>query len=215
MPSHRHCVVCFDLGGVLVRICRSWAEAVTTAGLEARAPRDVHEAELIQRRRKLIDEHTTGALTNEGYYQAMSQAFGGLYTAAEMEQIHRAWTLDLYPGATDLVAELNELPHVVTACLSNTNDAHWQRLVGDEYAPICTLRHQLASHQLQVAKPHPEIYQRALGIFGVRPDDVIFFDDLAENVEAARQAGWHAEQVDPLADAAAQMRGHLRQYGVL
>jgi HAD superfamily hydrolase (TIGR01509 family) len=207
-------VICFDLGGVLVRICRSWAEAVSTAGLDAREPREVAEQALVQRRRTIMDQHGTGALTNDAYYSAMSRAFDGAYSPAEMERIHHAWTLDLYPGVTELIAELNQLDHVVTACLSNTNDAHWIRLVSAEYAPIGTLRHQLASHQLQVAKPDPRIYQQALAIFDVKPGQVLFFDDLKENVDAARHAGWQAEQLDPLGDTVHQMRSHLRQRGI-
>lgn len=207
-------VVCFDLGGVLVRICRTWAEAVATAGLDARGPHDMAEEAHVRCRRTLIDQHGTGALTNDAYYSAMSRAFDGAYSPAEMERIHHAWTLDLYPGVTELVAELNQLEHVVTACLSNTNDAHWLRLVSDEYAPIATLRHQLASHQLRAAKPDPRIYEQALAIFGVEPAQVLFFDDLKENVEAARRAGWQAEELDPLGDTVTQMRGHLQQRGI-
>jgi HAD superfamily hydrolase (TIGR01509 family) len=207
-------VVCFDLGGVLVRICRSWAEAVSTAGLDARVPQGVAEDVLVQRRRTIIDQHGTGALTNEAYYSAMSEAFDGVYSLADMEGIHRAWLLDLYPGVSELVAELNQLNHVATACLSNTNDAHWLRLVDAEYAPINTLQHQLASHLLRTAKPDPQIYQQATTIFGVNPAQVLFFDDLQENVQAARHAGWQAEQLDPHGDTVTQMRNHLRQHGI-
>ena len=35
-------LVCFDLGGVVVRICRSWAEGCAEAGLDVRG--DVEEA---------------------------------------------------------------------------------------------------------------------------------------------------------------------------
>ena len=44
---------------------------------------------------------------------------------------------------------------------------------------------------------------------------IVFFDDLAENVEAARAAGWNACPVDPHGDTAGQMRAHLINHGVL
>lgn len=43
-----------------------------------------------------------------------------------------------------------------------------------------------------VAKPDPAIYAAADRAYGTRPADVVFFDDRAVNVEAARTHGWDA-----------------------
>lgn len=208
-------VVCFDLGGVLVRICRSWNEAVGTAGLDLRQPHGVDEDAMRARRWSLVSQHQVGGLSNADYYGGMSAAFDGLYSAQEMEHIHHAWTQEQYPGVDDLVAELNAHRGIETACLSNTNDAHWRRLVSNEYPAPSALTHQLASHVLGVAKPDSDIYAHAAEEFGADPCEILFFDDLPENVEAARRAGWQAEQVDPYGDTAKQMREVLRTLRVL
>jgi len=44
-------------------------------------------------------------------------------------------------------------------------------------------------------KPDPVIYQRALAALLVAPEAVVFFDDVAANVEAARAVGITAFQV--------------------
>jgi FMN phosphatase YigB (HAD superfamily) len=140
-----------------------------------------------------------------------------------VEQIHAAWTLQEYPGALQLIEELNRLPEVATACLSNTNAVHWRRLAGEdgriEYPAVLALRHRLASHLLGCAKPDAMIYERARATFfeprAGRPEDIIFFDDLPENVASARAAGWTAFEVDPHGDTAGQMRSALVSVGVL
>ena len=53
----------------------------------------------------------------------------------------------------------------------------------------------LVSAVLGARKPERRIYTRALGRFGVRPEDAILFDDSAANVEGARDLGMHAFQL--------------------
>lgn len=50
------------------------------------------------------------------------------------------------------------------------------------------------SCRLGVAKPDPAFYAAATKGIGVKPDEILFLDDLAANVEAARAFGWRAEQ---------------------
>jgi putative hydrolase of the HAD superfamily len=49
------------------------------------------------------------------------------------------------------------------------------------------------SYQLGVVKPEPGIYRYALEGLGVAPQDALFIDDRAVNVEGARAAGLNAE----------------------
>lgn len=225
-------VVCFDLGGVLVRICQSWPEACLKAALERR-----HDEWLVSdawraARRQLGDRYQSGAIDCATYYAGLAALSEGRFSAEEFERMHSAWTLDHYPGAHEAQ------PGVVTACLSNTNHAHWVRLVGadgrNEYPAVAALRLQLASHRLGCAKPDARIYALAYSLFAdavaadavaadaappgaapLRPSDVIFFDDLPANVQAARAAGWTAFEVDPSGDTVLQMRAQLAGAGVL
>lgn len=225
MPSLPR-IVCFDLGGVLVRICRSWDQACTHARLPYRSPELLASEAWRLRRKAVVDRYQLGGISAASYYEELSRALDGVYSVAEVELIHDAWTLKEYPGALELVRELNQLPGVVTACLSNTNEAHWRRLNNQdgtrEYPSVLELQHRLASHLLGCAKPDPDIYTRAQAAFAeierapaLSPEQIIFFDDLAENVAAARAQGWTAFQVDHDGDTPAQMRRHLADAGLL
>lgn len=211
-------IVCFDLGGVLVRICRSWEQAITAAGLPLRDPNLFAAEHTRAQRYKAVDRYQRGELETAAYYAELERATMGVYTTLEVQKIHAAFTLEEYPGALQLVRELNEVPNVVTACLSNTNAEHWIRLAGEdgraEYPSVLELRCRVASHLLGSAKPEPVIFRQAHAVFfsalAESPSQILFFDDAPENVVAARHAGWTAYEIDPHGDTAAQIRAALR-----
>jgi HAD superfamily hydrolase (TIGR01509 family) len=216
-------VVCFDLGGVLVRICRSWDEAITAAGLPLRDPNLFAAEHTRAQRYKAVDRYQRGELETEAYYAELARATMDVYTSLEVKKIHAAFTLKEYPGALELVRELNEVPNVVTACLSNTNAEHWLRLAGEdgraEYPSVLELRCRVASHLLGSAKPEPVIFRQAQAVFfaalAESPSQILFFDDAPENVLAAQHAGWTAYEINPHGDTAAQIRAALRAERVL
>jgi putative hydrolase of the HAD superfamily len=62
------------------------------------------------------------------------------------------------------------------------------------------------SARAKAIKPEREIFEIASRRFGVPPAELLFFDDHAPNVDAARAAGWQAEVFTTAAIAAAQLR---------
>jgi HAD superfamily hydrolase (TIGR01549 family) len=48
------------------------------------------------------------------------------------------------------------------------------------------------SHEVGLMKPDPRVFVLTAQRLGVRPDEVLFLDDLPGDVEAAHAAGWHA-----------------------
>jgi FMN phosphatase YigB (HAD superfamily) len=213
-------LVCFDLGGVLIRICWSWAEACRTAGL----PVPDASAQGLERHRSLTTLLDTGRISYDEWASGVSAAFGGLYSPDDAKCAHDAISQEEMAGALALVDALHSAG-VVTACLSNTNPAHWARLVhhdgvrprpgAPEYPAVVRLKRHFASHILGAMKPDPAIYAAFERLTGARGEGIVFFDDRAENVEAACRREWRAHQIDPERDPIAQVRAHLHRYGVL
>ncbi len=203
--------VVFDLGGVVVRICRSWEEACARAGIGVREPERFAQPALRERRGTLTNQYMSGHMSCAEYFNAISDATDALYTADEVRRIHDLWLIEEYPGIGDLIRRVNALPGIVTACLSNTNHAHWQALtIGTERSSaIANLGVRLVSHELGAVKPDETIYRAAERALEARAQEIVFFDDTPEHVEGARSCGWHAERIDPLADPAAQIIAHL------
>lgn len=48
------------------------------------------------------------------------------------------------------------------------------------------------SHEVGLMKPDPRIYELTCQRLDVRPDEVVFLDDVQANVDGARRAGWQA-----------------------
>ena len=48
------------------------------------------------------------------------------------------------------------------------------------------------SHEVGLAKPDPAVYALTAARLGVAAREIVFLDDVATNVAAARAAGWHA-----------------------
>lgn len=62
------------------------------------------------------------------------------------------------------------------------------------------------SARVRAVKPERAIFDLAAARFGHDPAELLFFDDHAPNVEAARAAGWQAERFTDAAAAAAILR---------
>jgi putative hydrolase of the HAD superfamily len=64
-----------------------------------------------------------------------------------------------------------------------------------------------------IRKPHPEIYRRAARALGLLPEECLFIDDLAVNVEGARAVGMEGFRFD-VTDPRASVRRLLEMLGV-
>ena len=77
--------------------------------------------------------------------------------------------------------------------LSNTNARHWARV--EEMCGEALDRFELyLSHEIGAVKPDLSAFALVSDRAGLEPGRCLFIDDMAENVEAARRAGFHAEQ---------------------
>ena len=214
-------MVVFDAGGVLVRICRTWDEGARRAGIEA--PGDVMAPGARARRRELSHLYQSGRLHEEDYFARMAEAIGNGCAADIIARVHDAWLIEEYPGARALVDDL-AAAGVGTALLSNTNARHWRAMCpqggagggGEGLCPaIARLGRWFLSHELGACKPEEAIYAAVEREAGALPEAIIFFDDLEENVAAARGRGWQGLLVDHSGDPPGEMRRRLGELGVL
>lgn len=218
MATHDIRAVVFDWGGVILQICRSWEEGCNRAGVPYRE-RMGGEAMALERRR-LNELYQTGMIDCDAFFRGIAESTGGAYSVDEIVRVHDAWLVQEYPGVRALIEELNGAGRVQTGLLSNTSHRHWLRHLpgpgGDaDFPTIGLLTHKHASHLLRLAKPDAQIHRAFERESGFAPGQILFFDDLAENIAGARAAGWHAHQIDHTGDTATQMRHALRSLALL
>jgi putative hydrolase of the HAD superfamily len=209
MSSPKIRLVCFDIGGVLVRLAGGWEDACVRAGV----PLTAGDVEW-EKHHPLMRKYERGHLSTDEFFLAIKDCLKGI-TTEQYQGAFDAWLLEMYEGAVELIEELKD-KGVLTACLSNTNERHWVLLGGgsDVYQPLLKLDHRFASHQIGEAKPDEAAYKVVEKELALRGEEILFFDDREENVLGARQAGWNAEQITEY-DAVAQEREFLRKYKVL
>lgn len=205
-------LVVFDLGRVLVRICDGWQHAFEVAGVAL--PREIDagiKARLLERVMRIE--------VGDGDVVAFCREAAGLVgvSCEAMTSMWRGYTRGPFHGACELLDELSAAG-VTTACLSNTNAEHWGVLTdpADPHGPVLArLDHRFASHLVRARKPDAAIYEHLERETGARPADIVFFDDLAENVEAARRRGWAAHVVPVVENPIPGIRRVLIEAGVL
>ena len=99
------------------------------------------------------------------------------------------WRRDTVGMERALIQLKGRLPLVV---LSNTNAMHMKHFLREK--PILSHFDRLFfSHELGLSKPQTEIYEAVRSRLGCQSEQLLFFDDKLENIEAARRAGWAAE----------------------
>ncbi|WP_263365724.1 HAD family hydrolase [Edaphobacter bradus] len=82
---------------------------------------------------------------------------------------------------------------VRTGILSNIGDAMSEGLLA-RFDWLSAFNHCTWSYALKLAKPEPAIYHAAAQGLATSPANILFVDDRAENVEAARATGMQAIQ---------------------
>jgi putative hydrolase of the HAD superfamily len=203
-------VICFDLGGVLLRCVDGWRHACQLAGLP------MHESLTAPANRNPIvtasQQMEIGAITPSQFAQTIAAVSD--YTPAEALRVLECWLLELYPGIEALLERVLATGRTV-ALLSNTNAAHWEIFESDaRFAPVMRIPHLFASHHVGARKPDAAIYQHVETVLGASPQSILFFDDLEENLAGAVWQHWHTEHIDPAKDTAPQIEKYLTRYGV-
>jgi len=184
----------FDLGGVLIeidfeRVFRHWARYSPLAPDEIRARFSVDTAYL---------RHERGEMDGAAYFAHLRRSL--LLDAGDAE-IAAGWNA-VFVGrirqTLDLIGRLRgSLP---CFCFTNTNPTHqaaWSR----DYPELGELFDEVfVSSELGMRKPERQAFETVARRMGVPPCAILFFDDLAQNVEGARTIGMQAVQVTGPAD---------------
>jgi putative hydrolase of the HAD superfamily len=202
----------FDLGRVLVPICDNWQHAATVARIPVPLPKLDDDARATLRTH--VHDNECGKLGLGEFCRRAAAVFG--VDPQHIESVSNVYLLGVFPGVEKLLSDLIAAD-CTTACLSNTNDNHWRIMFSGEsdYAPLNHLQHRFGSHLIGLRKPNTKIYEHVEQQTHLSGPQIVFFDDLLENIQAACQRGWHAEQILPGENPVTQMRQHLIRLNVL
>ena len=177
----------FDIGKVLL-------DFDFETSLARLLPEDVeHPRQRLERLLERKDELESGRIEADAF---VAWALDVMGSEASHEEFREAWCRIFTPiePMWQRVRELKAAGHKLVL-FSNTNAIHlpW---IYETFPEFELFDGAVISFEVGHIKPQPEIYAHAIEEHGMRPEQTLYIDDLSENVEAGRAAGFRSWQYD-------------------
>ncbi|MDP2328988.1 MAG: HAD-IA family hydrolase [Dehalococcoidia bacterium] len=191
-----------DLGGVVTRFHpeRRLAALAALTGLPEATVEKRWFASGREREAEL-GEHSTGTIAG-----AIQAALG---TEVAAEDLVAAWSLAFEPDPTAL-ALLASVP-LPRALFTNNGPMVDLCLAGPLREIRAVFNPVITSWRIGARKPAPEAFERAGALLGTAPAQILFLDDSAVNIRAARRHGWQSA----LTPTSVSVREALMEAGLL
>ena len=196
--------VLFDLGNVIVPVDFKRAYG----RLQPLCNYDVTEIPKRLRSSDMILRFETGQITAREFVREFAAT---LELAVDYDEFCSIWT-SIFPAETLIQEPLLETlaRRYGLMILSNTNPIHFE-MIQANYPLLRHFDHCVLSYQVGAVKPSAKIFAEAVARAGCSAAECFFTDDLAVNVDAARQHGMDAVQFQ----SAAQLENELKARGLL
>lgn len=187
----------FDLGGVIVDIKRdNCVRAFEELGLENA---DSYFGEYAQSGIFLGIEN--GSVNIEEFHKAMREKLPAGTTDYQIDNAFQKFIVGIPARRLQALRELRCKGYGIYL-LSNTNPIMWRGILASEFGKEGLRREDyfdgmVTSFEARSCKPDAEIFRYTVENLGIEPSDTLFFDDSANNVEAAKALGFNAVEVKP------------------
>lgn len=208
MDNNKNTIV-FDFGNVLINLdfdrCFTMFEKILNV--------DWSDRKLPQPIINAIHKYDRGHISDE----ALIWAFQNENPSSDPRDIIKAWNSLIGEVPSVRFDMLKELRKEYNLCiLSNINNLHLThikkyfkndlQLTDFEDAYFDRVFY---SHHIGMRKPDEEIYSFVTNELTVKPSSILFIDDLAENIEAAKNYGWNGVIHDPKHEITDEINSYL------
>ncbi len=179
-------VAFFDLGGVVF----SFNGLKTLAQMVHKPPAEIRDY-WISRDNDLC----RGVLAPQQFYMDLVSHFG--MGDPDLDFLH-TWTSEFEAiSETRLAMEAVRLRGVSLGIVSNIYPGFFDFAVTMGAVPAYDYAVVVQSCELGIVKPDPEIFNHALRLARVLPEEAVLIDDRAENIEAVERLGWYSLPFPP------------------
>jgi putative hydrolase of the HAD superfamily len=194
--------VLFDLGNVLAYIDFNafWHDLGFLRAEEIAPFRDGYTSLTLQ--------YETGYISTDAYLNGLRTVFNNKFTIIQLEQAFSCIIQQPVEGMTDIVKRVSTIHQ--TALVSNTNEIHY-KLSLMKFEGLKFFQKHYLSYQLHMMKPERGFYNAIIKDQGIHPSQLLFIDDIAENVKAAKSAGMQAVKFE----GTVQLETNLKTLAIL
>lgn len=199
VPQPYSIILC-DLGNFLVRV--DYAAFLGSLNLN----HSMTDEELYHLLEKDSLSYEAGRVSAEEFLTFINRK---LHTSFTPHQFRRAWNSILpspVPGVPKLIEQLATSYRLMV--LSNTNALHFQHML--ELLPVLgRFERYFLSFEIGASKPDPAIYKHVMENIDVPPQEVLFIDDLEQNIKGAKDARMNGivfQGVESLRDELKQLK---------
>jgi len=175
-------LILFDLGGVLVELGESMFPESWLPDGASFCLNDWFSSNIAL-------QFETGLMPTHSFIKNLKQQLSLDASEAAVLTAFREWPVGLIEGTDQLLERLEKDYRI--AVLSNSNETHEPRIMRD-FALQSRIDDVFFSHRIGYSKPSKEAYLHVLNVLDFKANEVMFFDDNANNVKAAKALGMHA-----------------------
>lgn len=182
--------IIFDLGGVIIDI--DFEQTYRAFGkLSGKSNEELHQATFLT---KAYEQYESGLITDTEFRNELRTRLALTCSDNEIEAAWNALLLDFNLQALIEIQKLKgQFPMYL---LSNTNRIHFNycnqklknQLAGVDFYQL--FDQLFLSYEMGHRKPSMEIYKQVVDKLLCNPDEILFIDDLAANINAAKSIGF-------------------------
>jgi glucose-1-phosphatase len=192
-------VVLFDLGNVIAHIdFDEFWRSLKLVDPEKRIP-------FAQEYKDLTRKYETGLLPSEEYLQNLFDLFRRQYTIPQLKQAVESIIEEPMEGMLEIVQKVSV--QCQTALVSNTNELHYNSSLS-KFESLHLLHKHYCSYKLQVMKPAAGFYDAIVRDLNIDPAEMLFVDDLQENVNGAFEAGMQGVKFESVQQLQTSLKGY-------
>jgi glucose-1-phosphatase len=148
----------------------------------------------------IYQRHETGEIGDAEYFAALRASLGVELSDAQFLEGWNAIFAGEMPGIAPLLERAAQ--RLPLYAFSNTNGAHVEHFSQAYAGVLGHFREMFLSSSIGLRKPNAEAFDHVVKAIGVPAARIVFFDDLAENIEGARARGLTAVHVTSPVDVA-------------
>jgi len=194
--------VLFDIGGVLIEL-----NGLPSLAKLLNSQQSHDEIYKNWMSSPAVIAHETGKISSDVFAQQIVKDLNINLSPDAFMANFATWIVGTFPNTFDL---LHAIPDNITlAALSNTSAAHWVHV--EKTGLTDKIDHLFLSHEIGHLKPDHQAFKAAAEGLALPAEEIIFFDDNIDNVNAANAFGFNAYQ----AFNPEQVKQVLMQYKLL